>query len=177
MPVSTPATPRPGRDRAVKFEARHRGVGVRHRLEKQAFSSRNPHQTADLSEARRGSTSPACACRRRPPLWVPGSIGSPTPIADAQAGDRGRSPKGRVGRRGRTTFPRGKPTFLAAAAQRARGRKKSAQRLATVTTLHALEERDDELPPLPPEVEGQLERIIQTAAREQRKKRKDGRDE
>ena len=29
-----------------------------------------------------------------------GSIGSPTPIADAQAGDRGRSPKGRVGRRG-----------------------------------------------------------------------------
>ena len=27
-----------------------------------------------------------------------GSIGSPTPIADAQAGDRGRSPKGRVGR-------------------------------------------------------------------------------
>ena len=43
-----------------------------------------------------------------------GSIGSPTPIADAQAGDRGRSPKGRVGRRGRTTSPRGKPTFLAA---------------------------------------------------------------
>ena len=41
------------------------------------------------------------------------SIGSPTPIADAQAGDRGRSPKGRVGRRGRTTSPRGKPTFLA----------------------------------------------------------------
>ena len=40
------------------------------------------------------------------------SIGSPTPIADAQTGDRGRSPKGRVGRRGRTTSPRGKPTFL-----------------------------------------------------------------
>ena len=44
----------------------------------------------------------------------PRSIGSPTPIADAQTGDRGRSPKGRVGRRGRTTSPRGKPTFLSA---------------------------------------------------------------
>jgi len=43
---------------------------------------------------------------------------SPTPIADAQAGDRGRSPKGRVGRRGRTTSPQGKPTFLTESKER-----------------------------------------------------------
>lgn len=59
------------------------------------------------------------------------------------------------------------------ATRQRRTRKKSAQRMATVHVLHALEEKDDDLPPLPPEIEVQLGRIIEDAAREQRKKRDD----
>jgi membrane associated rhomboid family serine protease len=58
-------------------------------------------------------------------------------------------------------------------ARRARARAKDEQRMATVHVLHKLEADDDDLPPLPPEVEGQIGRIIADAARDQRAKRDD----
>ena len=61
----------------------------------------------------------------------------------------------------------------AQAVRQERVRKKSGQRMATVHVLRRLEEHDDDLPPLPPEVEGKLGRIIEDAARDQRKKRDD----
>jgi hypothetical protein len=45
--------------------------------------------------------------------------------------------------------------------------------MATVHVLHKLEQDDDDLPPLPPEVEGKIGRIIADAARDQRAKRDD----
>lgn len=64
----------------------------------------------------------------------------------------------------------------AQAASVQRGRKKSEQRMASVHVLYKLEEHDDDLPPLPPEVEDQLGRILEDAARDQRKKRDGGKD-
>ena len=57
------------------------------------------------------------------------------------------------------------------AARQVRTRAKQEQRMATVHVLHKLEENDEDLPPLPPEVEGQIGRIIAEAARDQRAKR------
>ena len=48
---------------------------------------------------------------------------------------------------------------------------KSAQRTATVRVLHQLEDHDDDLPPLTPEMESKLGRILEEAAKNQRKKR------
>ena len=59
------------------------------------------------------------------------------------------------------------------ASRRVRARAKQEQRMATVHVLHELEENDEDLPPLPPEVEGQIGRIIADAARDQRAKRDD----
>jgi membrane associated rhomboid family serine protease len=61
----------------------------------------------------------------------------------------------------------------AQAARQQRVKQKSAQRMATVHVLHKLEEHDDDLPPLPPEVAGKLGRILEDAARDQRKARDD----
>ncbi|HSO38955.1 MAG TPA: rhomboid family intramembrane serine protease [Labilithrix sp.] len=52
-------------------------------------------------------------------------------------------------------------------------REKSARRTATVRVLHQLEEHDDDLPPLTPEMEGKLGQILEDAARNHRKKRDD----
>lgn len=59
------------------------------------------------------------------------------------------------------------------AARRERTRAKKEQRMASVHVLYALEEKDEDLPPLPPDVEGKIGRIIADAARDQRKKRDD----
>jgi hypothetical protein len=59
------------------------------------------------------------------------------------------------------------------AARREKTRAKQEQRMATVHVLHKLEESDDDLPPLPPEVSGKIDRIISDAARDQRDKDKD----
>ena len=52
-------------------------------------------------------------------------------------------------------------------------RAKTARRTATVRVLHQLEEHDDDLPPLTPEMEGKLGKILEDAARNHRKKRDD----
>jgi membrane associated rhomboid family serine protease len=59
------------------------------------------------------------------------------------------------------------------AARRSKTRAKQEQRMATVHVLHKLEESDDDLPPLPPEVSGKIDRIISDAARDQRSKNDD----
>ena len=59
------------------------------------------------------------------------------------------------------------------AARRVRTRAKEERRMATVHVLHKLEENDEDLPPLPPDVEGQIGRIIKDAARDQKAKRDD----
>jgi membrane associated rhomboid family serine protease len=58
----------------------------------------------------------------------------------------------------------------AVAARTSRARAKSEQRLATVHVLRAIEAKDDDLPELPPEVEGTIERIFAEASREAKAK-------
>ena len=50
-------------------------------------------------------------------------------------------------------------------------RQKREQRTATVRVLHQLEDHDDDLPPLTPEMESKLGQIFEDAAKNQRKKR------
>ncbi len=52
-------------------------------------------------------------------------------------------------------------------------RQKREQRTATVRVLHQLEDHDDDLPPLTPEMESKLGKIFEDAANNQRKKRED----
>ena len=52
-----------------------------------------------------------------------------------------------------------------------RARKKTEERTATVRVLHQLEDHDDDLPPLTPEMESKLGQIFEDAAKNHRKKR------
>jgi membrane associated rhomboid family serine protease len=61
----------------------------------------------------------------------------------------------------------------ALAARKSKTRKKQEQRAATVHVLRKLEESDDDLPPLTPEIEGKLGQIFADAAKGQRPKRDD----
>lgn len=62
----------------------------------------------------------------------------------------------------------------AARQKRARStRERTARAMATVHVLHPIEEKDADLPPLPREIEDKLGRILEDAAREQRRKRDD----
>lgn len=61
----------------------------------------------------------------------------------------------------------------AASAQKAKTRKKQEQRMATVHVLRKIEESDEDLPPLPPEIEGKLGQIFADAAKDKRPKRDD----
>jgi hypothetical protein len=45
--------------------------------------------------------------------------------------------------------------------------------MATVHVLRKIEESDEDLPPLPPEIEGKLGQIFADAAKDQRPKRDD----
>jgi membrane associated rhomboid family serine protease len=62
----------------------------------------------------------------------------------------------------------------AASARAARARRKGEQRLATVHVLRAIEAKDDDLPALPDDVQGTLDRILADAGRDARKKKDDG---
>lgn len=55
--------------------------------------------------------------------------------------------------------------------RRQRVRTTTEQRSATVRVLHQLEDHDDDLPPLTPEMESRLGKIFEDAAKNQRKKR------
>lgn len=72
-----------------------------------------------------------------------------------------------------STWRRARATSARKVRARASARTKNEQRMATVHVLRAIEAKDDDLPPLPPDVESKIGKLLADAGQDQRRKRDD----